>query len=303
MFRNDPLIGGISPALVCRPALPMDTPTVMEMVRTIWDGEDYIPSVWQSWLEDPRGLLVVAELAGQLVGLARLTLLTPAQAWMEGMRVYPPLQGQGIASHLHDYLLDYWLRIYSSHPGAVLRLITNAKRKAVQHLCERTGFHKRAEYVPYQASILAEPCPVFEPLGAGEIPLACERARQNPALPPSLRLVDLSWQWAEPEECLLEAAVAEKKAWWWRGREGLLTIVEDRETNEKIPYIGLVVCQPERLADLLGDYRRLAALLGYAQVNWWAPTYAPAEQALLSAGFTLAWDGSIYLYEKWPGTE
>jgi hypothetical protein len=36
--------------IVCRPALPKDTPDVMELTRTIWEGEDYVPKVWGSGL-------------------------------------------------------------------------------------------------------------------------------------------------------------------------------------------------------------------------------------------------------------
>jgi hypothetical protein len=46
--------------LVCRPALPKDTPDVIELTRTIWGGEDYVPVVWAEWLEDYEGTLAVA---------------------------------------------------------------------------------------------------------------------------------------------------------------------------------------------------------------------------------------------------
>jgi len=45
--------------LVCRPALPKDTPDVLELTRTIWDGHDYLPAVWDDWLRDYDGMLAV----------------------------------------------------------------------------------------------------------------------------------------------------------------------------------------------------------------------------------------------------
>ena len=42
--------------IVCRPALPMDTPDVIELTRRIWEGEDYVPHVWAEGLQDPDGM-------------------------------------------------------------------------------------------------------------------------------------------------------------------------------------------------------------------------------------------------------
>src|SRR3989304_1033395 len=36
----------LKPALVCRPALPVDTPAVLDLTARIWDGGDYVPRVW-----------------------------------------------------------------------------------------------------------------------------------------------------------------------------------------------------------------------------------------------------------------
>lgn len=98
------------PVLVCRPALPKDTPDVIELTRTIWEGEDYVPSVWPTWLADPCGLLAVGEYGPRVVGLVKLTCLGQGEWWLEGLRVHPAYEGRGFASHLHDYVLDYWIR-------------------------------------------------------------------------------------------------------------------------------------------------------------------------------------------------
>ena len=45
--------------VACRPARQSDTVDVMELTRTIWEGEDYVPQVWASWLADRRGRLAV----------------------------------------------------------------------------------------------------------------------------------------------------------------------------------------------------------------------------------------------------
>src|SRR3972149_1024856 len=185
--------------LVCRPALPKDTPDVMELTSTIWEGEDYVPHVWSEWLADPEGLLAVAEYGGRVVGLSKLTRLGPAEWWLEGLRVHPDFEGRGIASHLHEYLLDFWQRTGSG----VIRLGTASFRKPVQHLCDRTGFRKVAEYSIFSAPVLPgsdsnSTATNFTPINIDEAQTAVDLALQSPALSLVYGLMDTGWQWATP---------------------------------------------------------------------------------------------------------
>ena len=100
-----------SPVFVCRPALPKDTPQVLELSGHIWEGHHYIPSVWEDWLGDAHGLLCVVEYGKRMAGFGKLTRLSASQWWLEGLRVHPDFEGRGIASHIHDYLLQYWLQL------------------------------------------------------------------------------------------------------------------------------------------------------------------------------------------------
>ena len=85
--------------MVCRPVLPKDTPDVLELTRWIWGGHDYIHLVWADWLKDTEGLLTVAEYGGHVVGLYKLTRLSPSEWWLEGLRVlYSPQNISAIRS-------------------------------------------------------------------------------------------------------------------------------------------------------------------------------------------------------------
>ena len=188
-------------ALVCRPALPMDTPGVLDLTRTIWGGEDYVPSVWDEWLADPQGLLAVAEYGGRVVGLAKLSRLSPIEWWLQGLRVHPERQGQGFASRLFDYVYDYWQR----KAGGTLRLATASFRKPVHHLCERAGFRKVGEFSIFieRLGVSAGQAPdpgLFAPLDAAGIPAALELIRRSSSVRLSFGLMELGWEWAEASE-------------------------------------------------------------------------------------------------------
>ena len=81
----------------------MDTSAVLAMSSLIWEGEDYLHYVWQDWLNDREGLLLVAEYAGKIVGTAKLTRLAEHSWWLEGMRVHPEYEGHGFATHIFEF--------------------------------------------------------------------------------------------------------------------------------------------------------------------------------------------------------
>jgi GNAT superfamily N-acetyltransferase len=278
--------------VVCRPALPKDTPEVMELTRTIWEGHDYLPLVWADWMVDYQGLLAVAECAGQVVGTGKLTRLSDQDWWLEGLRVHPQYQGLGIASHINDYHLGIWLRT----GGGSLRLATASSRLKVHHLCERSGFSKIAEFSAFVAPVLAEHTPSFNSLQESEILEALAQTLHSPSLSRSAGLMDLGWQWASPHESFLAEAARRGRAWWWQERRGLLVIWEDEEGNQKIPGISLIACPVEDTGAILLDFRRLAWKCGYQQAIWNAPLLPDILQALSKSGFQRDWDESMYIY-------
>lgn len=142
----------VSPVVTCRPALARDYEDVREFCKTIWDGQDYIPEVWDHWFRDPSGILAVAECKGHTVGCAKVTLLAEGQWWLEGFRVDPAYQGLKIGSHIHDYVDGWWLQ----NGNGVARLMTSAKNVHVQHLCEKLGYIKTGEAVGYIAPPLED---------------------------------------------------------------------------------------------------------------------------------------------------
>ena len=297
------------PVLVCRPALPKDTPEVLELTRTIWEGEDYVPHVWPEWLADPGGLLAVAEYGGRVAGLGKITRLGADEWWLEGLRVHPELEGRGIASHLHDYLTGYWERCHSG----VIRLATASFRKPVQHLCERSGFRKVGEYTSYAAPALEPPPgggsgPAFYALSLADVAEALDFIEQSPQLPGSAGLMDIGWQWAAPSLDYLEEAIQRGQAWWWRRgrrrnqreRRALLLANEDQEEGGEGLFLRLqlLACPGEDLNTCLLDFRVLAGASGYAKVTWMAPLDPGLAATLQAAGFHRDWDASLYLYEK-----
>ncbi|HEY6876043.1 MAG TPA: GNAT family N-acetyltransferase [Candidatus Dormibacteraeota bacterium] len=81
---------------------PADRDRVVEMTSDIWDGDDYIPDVFDEWVADASAAFQAAEVEGVVVGLHRIRPYAPGLVWYEGLRVATSHQRQGIARAMLD---------------------------------------------------------------------------------------------------------------------------------------------------------------------------------------------------------
>ncbi len=278
--------------VVCRPALPLDTPYILDFTRFIWEGHDYVPTVWEAWLANTDGLLAVAEYEGRAVGMARVVRLTSSQWWMEGFRVDPRYQGARIGSHIYEYIDHWWLE----HGEGAVRLMTSSKRFQVHHLCERLGYLKIAEVTALQAEAQAGEETTFHPAEVAEVPRWLELLRSAPTVAQTHGLLDLGWKFVAPCEEVIRPFVLKGGFLEWRKGAGYLIAWEDRQ--DSVLNLGLVACTWEALPDLLDASRALAAARGLKRVTWLAPCHPEALSQAAVAGFVSVWESSGYLYQK-----
>ena len=144
-----------------RRARPGDTRAVLDFTRATWDGWDYVPSVWHDWLEAPDGVLLVAvpnathqlDLFGRAltgerpVGMARIAMLSPDEAWLEGLRVDPGVRTRGVARLLHGACL-VWAR---AQGATSVRYATGQENEGSHRLGTRHGFRLLRPWRSYQA--------------------------------------------------------------------------------------------------------------------------------------------------------
>jgi len=69
----------------------------MEITRDVWEGRDYVPRVFDSWVSDAGASFQAAEIEGEVVGVQRLRPYAPGLVWYEGLRVAAAHRRQGIA--------------------------------------------------------------------------------------------------------------------------------------------------------------------------------------------------------------
>lgn len=283
--------------VTCRLARPEDTPEIFELTRVIWEGHDYVAKVWEEWLADTQGCLLVAENQGKALGLSKLSRLSRWDWWMEGLRVHPQFEGRGIASQLHDATLQAWQQIGSG----TLRLLTSSIRQPVQHMCARTGFVKVSEVAHFCASASRSENTTagFEPLKLDQCDEALELIQDSASLALNAGLIDIGWQFASPRVEFLAASIERGLAWWWRSRQSVLTAwIEDDEEYGRALFVELLACHLEALPHILLDFRNLAGKFGFPQAAWMAPLNQALIPILEAAGYQRVMENSMFIYAK-----
>ncbi|HEU5440707.1 MAG TPA: GNAT family N-acetyltransferase [Ktedonobacterales bacterium] len=320
-------------AIEVRPAREADREAVIAFCAHTWEDGDYIPYVWEEWLADTQGALLVATVDGEPVGLAHMRMLADDEAWLEGMRVAPHLRRHGIARRLQAPLLAA-----ARERGAqVARLLTGATNYASQELSAGFGFIKVAEVLRYEADALEDAAAVEADLEAeqdtgAETGAAAGEEAGDAALDvaPGARLTiagaedfERIWDWLEHSalaplngglafgdwtaramtEPLLHTALGEGRVWLledW-GTIQALAVLEERASDEPgvrghlhIRYMDGASEGIGRLALVL---REEAGLRGLGSVVIWLPDLLILRDAMAGAGYNSS-EGPLWVYAR-----
>ena len=137
-----------------RRARPSDREKVLEISSHTWEGNDYVPDVFEDWLRDPRGEFVVAVVDGVLAGLARRTYLLPGYTWFEGIRTHPDYRNCGVARRITGHFLEGVRRDKALRIG----LSTHIENEASVHIIEQNGFARVASFAYMETCTKRELC-------------------------------------------------------------------------------------------------------------------------------------------------
>lgn len=112
--------------LLIRPLRPADRDRVLAMVADVWDGQDYLPRVFDAWVADPAASFIAAEVGGLVAGVQRVAPIAPGVGYLEGLRVASTHRRQGIARALVRHAItearaagQRRLRLGSGNPDAI----------------------------------------------------------------------------------------------------------------------------------------------------------------------------------------
>jgi GNAT superfamily N-acetyltransferase len=267
-----------------------------------WEWGDYIPEVWEEWLADEGGLVLVGEWAGQVVALNKITFYPDGQVWLEGMRVDPDYRRRGIAGRFLEYSLDYARR----RGARVVRLGTSSTNQAVHAIVARNGMERVGMYVLRSASA--------QPDGPLPVELGTDRAAEvegvllaGPVLDHNRGLYSVDWAWQELSGPRLGELLGAGQLVGWQDADGELAAVAlvALDAEDKRLWIGLVDGLPEAVGKLARTIRGYATGVGADEAAIMLPDLPWLLETFEAAGYRVGrWEGQLWIFERWlAGTE
>ncbi len=276
--------------LIIRPARAADRDAVIAFCRRIWEGNDYVnEEVFDAWLIDVPGPMLVAELTGQPVAMGKVAVHSDGHAWFQGLRVDPAMQGQGIARRMHK-ACEQAAAAVGAAPWALLT--ADAGPTAVQRLCDAHGWaiQGRTRYLhllPEPAGDTAAAAAGLITLGTDDLPILQATLLNSPTLAALGGWYTLDWECEPFTIDKLHAHLPAGQVWALPDRSawGIVTVAppdSDVQEEDKIVTFAPPDSDVQEEDDETNDAPVSTFTGGYA---WWAFAEGkpPALEALAKA--------------------
>jgi GNAT superfamily N-acetyltransferase len=287
--------------LIIRPARPEDKAAVLVFTQQTWTWGDYVQHTWDEWLADPAGGLIVGEVAGQIVGMDKLSVVRPGEGWFHGLRIHPDYRGRGYARAF----MAYQVNAARSRGLRALRFLTLATNTPIHKNAAGQGFIHRASLVFYEAGPTApapdHPAPPLTPLPVDATDTAWAAVQAGPLWAGAAG--HLGWDW------LLAPLTRD---WWtelvaagavWQTPDGGLVVLHPRGRTQPVEEgQWLAWLQPtgaftaEAVTALASAAARLAFAQGYQEIGTLLPPLPELDAGLQAAGWKKD-DDVMWLFE------
>lgn len=290
-------------AIEVRPARAEDKDTVLAFCAHTWEWGDYIEHVWDEWLHDPTGQLLVAVIDERPVGVTHIRMLNATDAWLEGMRVDPDYRNQGIAKALNTASLEEAMRRGATNA----RLATESTNDASIHIMESIHMRQVGSFAPFTAQPIAtegkrQPSSDSTQLATlDDLDEIIDYMNASNTFPAVGGLYYVGFTAYEITAQLLKEHIAAQHIYLLRRWDRIdgLAIAEPRNDRQgkrlSIGYIdGMTI---EAISLVAYDLRRRLSTLGLESIYAYAPDLMLVRDGL--AGIEYEWNGSVfYTYER-----
>lgn len=282
-----------------RNASPEDRDAVLAFCVNTWEWGDYIEYVWDEWLHDPNGLLLVATVENHPVGLAHMQMLNETEAWLEGMRVDPNYRHQGVAAALNNAQLAEAIR----RGATITRLMTESTNEGAIRLIERSLMRRVAAFAPFKAmplmTVPKRPYGLEKPVLAtsGNIDEIIDYLNISNIFPAAGGLYYHDFIAYSITHPLLEAKVAAQHVYLLRRWDRLDGLAIAERWRDKYLNIGYIDGTTESISLIAYALRQQLTGMGLNSIYAQVPDLMMVRDAFVGAEYE--WDGKVfYTYER-----
>ncbi|XP_077084388.1 N-acetyltransferase 16, like isoform X1 [Siphateles boraxobius] len=133
---------GESDGLIFCLARPEDYDDVMAISQDIYDGNDYLPHRYHSWMSEPGRVVIIARRDRKLVALESGLVVDGGETVIvEGLRVCPNERGCGLAGVIQTFVDGYIKKVY---PNVKTKRLTRGDDPGPEKLRKFTLLARRA---------------------------------------------------------------------------------------------------------------------------------------------------------------
>ncbi len=282
-----------------RPAQPADREPVLGFCEHTWaEHGDYIADVWDEWIGEQEGHFLVGELFGNPVAIGKITVLSPGEVWLEGMRIAPNVRRKGIAT---AFMREQQPFLAQTHPR-VIRLATSSNNVAIHHLMGKRGYRHVATFEHIHAPATgSETTPALQPLSPADAPSIAEILDRSNSFASAHHLYAQGWRWAELHREQLDAHLQDGEVAGLRHDDGTVAafaiLPHSLEEASRI-WMGLTDGEPDAVVRLARALRRLAAATPEQEVAGFVPANSICSVALGQAGYQREKNMSFWIFER-----
>ncbi len=251
---------------------------------------DYVGEVWDQWLADPNGHLLVAELEGLPVAIQYVYFPGEGEAYLQGMRVDPAVRGRGIATAM----LEAGLALARQRGARVVRLLTKPDNEATHRMMEAASFRHAIAFTDLRAAPDAEVAPSPEAGVPGDLLDLWQLIEGSEHFHRSDCTYVVDWHVRELTKARLAQHLAAGEVYVLRrsGRPAAMAHVRWTPDNESL-WIGGLFGEPEALRELALQLRVLAARVAAPEVVAFVPKVEPIVSSLAGAGYVVPAGGEM----------
>jgi hypothetical protein len=247
--------------------------------------------VFDQWVQDSNGKLLVATIDRQPVGILHAVFLGNGVAWLEGMRVHPDFRRRGIGT-----ATDIEARQMAREHGCrVARLATSTKNIAAQKTLDTEGYHRAALFNEWETEPAQEGFPALRVGTETDLANSLTQWRASEMCQASHTILpDRHWHWTTLDETRLRAHLTANEMRIILNGFALVAPLDEPDWNGLT--IQALAGDDDAMFILARAVRGEAAYRGYANVQATLANYPPLNAALERAGYHS--DGGLYIYEQ-----
>jgi RimJ/RimL family protein N-acetyltransferase len=121
---------------------------IVDISKYIWDGYDYLPSLFHKWVDDEGYFLGAVDTEkNKVVGVGKFSILYDKSGWLEGLRVHKDYRGQKIARQISERVLDIAKGYLEEGRIKRIAFSTHVSNTESITLMKKLDFKLEAEYI------------------------------------------------------------------------------------------------------------------------------------------------------------